>query len=63
MWYLQLIGFGILQSWFYDHSALQFMAGSWVFYIFTWVGIAFLLGVGNVMATGSWVLRGLGDWP
>lgn len=47
-WYVQWIGWGALWS---------------VLQTFVWSGIVWMLLVGNHMATGSWILRGLKDWP
>lgn len=62
-WYVQWIGWGALWS-FGISRALPFDdAARSVLQTFVWSGIVWMLLVGNHMATGSWILRGLKDWP
>ena len=53
----------ILASTLIDRGSLRFMEGTWVFHTFIWTGTVWILATGNHMATGSWILRGLRDWP
>lgn len=60
---IKWIGWGALWS-FGIGRALPFDdAARVVLQTFVWSGIVWMLLVGNHMATGSWILRGLKDWP
>lgn len=61
-WYVQWIGMGALSSWGIGRL-LPFDDAQWVLQTWTWLAVAWMLLVGNHMATGSWILRGLRDWP
>lgn len=61
-WYLQNLALGVLWSIYHDRLTGG-TEGDWVFTMFVWIAIVWMLLVGNHMATGSWVLRGLRSWP
>lgn len=61
-WWVQWLLIAVGLSFFLDRS-VGHLPGTWVLQAFTWAGSVWIMMVGNVMATGSFLARGWRDWP